>query len=127
MLEGVEGPSALADLAGWWPDLSLERKIELLETVDVEARAELVLGWVRDALAEAEVANTISREVNEGMEERQREFLLRQQLAAIRKELGEGDDEEDLAEQFRAAIAEPRPDRRDPSRTSTGRSTGSSA
>ncbi len=106
VLEGVDGPSALADLAGWWPDLSLERKVELLETVDVEARVELVLGWVKDALAEAEVAATISREVNEGMEERQREFLLRQQLAAIRKELGEGDDEEDLAAQFRATVAE---------------------
>ena len=106
VLRGVDGPSALADLAGWWPDLPMERKVELLETVDVEARVELVLAWVQDALAEAEVANTISREVNEGMEERQREFLLRQQLAAIRKELGEGEDEEDLAEQFRAAIAD---------------------
>ena len=106
VLRGVDGPSALADLAGWWPDLPMERKVELLETVDVEVRVELVLTWVRDALAEAEVANTISREVNEGMEERQREFLLRQQLAAIKKELGEGDDEEDLAEQFRAAIAD---------------------
>jgi ATP-dependent Lon protease len=106
VLDEVDGPSGLADLAGWWPDLALERKVELLETVDVEARVELVLGWVRDALAEAEVATTIAREVNEGMEERQREFLLRQQLAAIRKELGEGDDEEDLAESFRAKVAE---------------------
>ncbi len=106
VLNGVEGPSALADLAGWWPDLPMERKVELLETVDVEARAELVLGWVKDALAEAEVATTISREVNEGLEDRQREFLLRQQLAAIRKELGEGDDEEDLATQFRTTVAE---------------------
>lgn len=105
VLNGVEGPSALADLAGWWPDLSMERKVELLETVDVEARAELVLGWVRDAVAEAEVASTISREVNEGIEERQREFLLREQLAAIRKELGEGDDDEDLAARFRETVA----------------------
>ncbi len=105
VLDGVDGPSALADLAGWWPDLSMERKVELLETVDVEARAELVLGWVKDALAEAEVAKTISRQVNEGLEGHQREFLLRQQLAAIRKELGEGDDEEDLAEQFLTTAA----------------------
>ncbi|MGK2928157.1 MAG: endopeptidase La [Acidimicrobiales bacterium] len=106
VLDGVEGPSALADLAGWWPDLSLERKVELLETVDVEARVELVLGWVKDALTEAEVASKISREVNEGMEDRQREFLLRQQLAAIKKELGESDDDEDPAEQFRATVAD---------------------
>jgi ATP-dependent Lon protease len=105
VLRGVEGPSALADLAGWWPDLSLERKVELLETVDVEARVELVLGWVEDALAEVEVASAINREVNEGLQEREREFLLRQQLAAIKKELGEGGDEEDLAEGFRATVA----------------------
>jgi len=105
VLDEVDGPSALADLAGWWPDLDLDRKVELLETVHVEARVELVLGWVRDALAEAEVATTIRRQVDEGMEERQREFLLRQQLDAIRKELGEGDDE-DLAATFRAKLAE---------------------
>ncbi len=106
VLDEVDGPSGLADLAGWWPDLAIERKVELLETVDVEARVELVLAWVRDALAEAEVATSIAREVNEGMEERQREFLLRQQLDAIKKELGEGGDEEDLAARFRARLAE---------------------
>ena len=106
VLDEVDGPSGLADLAGWWPDLAIERKVELLETVDVEARVELVLGWVRDALAEAEVATTIAREVSDGMEQRQREFLLRQQLEAIKKELGEGGDEEDLAAQFRARLAE---------------------
>src|SRR5690606_12217157 len=37
-LRGADEPGALADLAGWWPDLSFERKVELLETVDVEAR-----------------------------------------------------------------------------------------
>ncbi|HEX4901479.1 MAG TPA: endopeptidase La [Acidimicrobiales bacterium] len=106
VLDEVDGPSALADLAGWWPDLALERKVELLETVDVRARVELVLGWVRDALAEAEVATTIRSQVEEGMEARQREFLLRQQLEAIRKELGEGGDDEDLAATFRARLAE---------------------
>jgi ATP-dependent Lon protease len=106
VLDEVDGPSGLADLAGWWPDLAIERKVELLETVDVEARVELVLAWVRDALAEAEVARSIRSQVEEGMEARQREFLLRQQLDAIRKELGEGGDDEDLAATFRARLAE---------------------
>jgi len=106
VLDEVDGPSGLADLAGWWPDLAIERKVELLETVDVEARVELVLGWVRDALAEAEVATSIAREVNEGMEQRQRDFLLRQQLEAIKKELGEGGDEEDVLAELRAKVAE---------------------
>src|SRR5262245_7362462 len=96
VLRGVDDPSALADLVGWWPDLSVERKVELLETLDLQARLTLVLGWVRDALAEHELAEKIRHDVSEGMESRQREFLLRQQMEAIRKELGE-DDEDSVA------------------------------
>jgi len=90
-LNGVTDPGALADTAGWWPDLSTERKVELLETLDVEARLERVVQWARDALGELELTEKIRTEVTDGMEQQQREFLLRQQLAAIRKELGEGD------------------------------------
>jgi ATP-dependent Lon protease len=104
-LRGADEPGALADLAGWWPDLSFERKVELLETVDVETRVEKVLGWTKEALAELEVAKSIRDDVAEGMEKTQREYLLRQQLAAIRKELGEGEDGEDLIESYRAQLA----------------------
>jgi ATP-dependent Lon protease len=93
VLRGVDDPSTLADLVGWWPDLSVERKVELLETLDLQARLTLVLGWVRDALAEHELAEKIRHDVSEGMESRQREFLLRQQMEAIRKELGEDDED----------------------------------
>ena len=93
MLRGVDEPGALADLVGWWPDLSVERKVELLETLDLPDRLTLVLGWVKDALAEHELAEKIRNDVTEGMEGRQREFLLRQQMDAIRKELGEDDDD----------------------------------
>ncbi len=94
VLRGVDEPSALADLVGWWPDLAVERKIELLETLDLGDRLTLVLGWVKDALAEHELTEKIRNDVSEGLESRQREFLLRQQMDAIRKELGEdGDDD----------------------------------
>jgi ATP-dependent Lon protease len=94
VLRGVDEPSALADLVGWWPDLAVERKIELLETLDLGERLTLVLGWVKDALAEHELTEKIRNDVSEGLESRQREFLLRQQMEAIRKELGEdGDDD----------------------------------
>ncbi|HEY7068506.1 MAG TPA: endopeptidase La [Acidimicrobiales bacterium] len=94
VLRGVDEPSALADLVGWWPDLAVERKIELLETLELPDRLTLVLGWVKDALAEHELAEKIRSDVSEGLESRQREFLLRQQMEAIRKELGEdGDDD----------------------------------
>jgi ATP-dependent Lon protease len=106
LLRDVETPGALADTAGWWPDLSIERKVDLLETVDVDTRLEKVIAWTKEALAEYELADKIRTDVTDGMEKQQREFLLRQQLAAIRKELGDDADEADAAEQFRAKLAE---------------------
>ena len=56
-------------------------------------RLEHVVKWTKEHVAEQEVSEKISQDVREGMEKTQREFLLRQQLAAIRKELGEGEPE----------------------------------
>jgi len=106
VLRGVDEPGALADLAGWWPDLSFQRKVELLETVDVDERLTKVLGWAKEALAELELSERIRQDVSEGLEKNQREFLLRQQMAAIRKELGEDGEEEDLIEGYRTRLAE---------------------
>jgi ATP-dependent Lon protease len=107
VLRGVDGPAALADLVGWWPDLSVERKVELLETLDLPDRLTLVLSWVKDALAEHELTQKIRNDVTEGLEDRQREFLLRQQMDAIRKELGEDDDDSVAGYRERlAALAE---------------------
>ena len=94
LLRQIDEPGRLADMAGYWPELSLERKVELLETIDPGRRLELVLGWAREVLAELELKDRIRTDVAEGMERTQREYLLRQQLAAIRKELGEGGDGE---------------------------------
>jgi ATP-dependent Lon protease len=102
-LRGMTDPSQIADTSGYSPDLSFERKVQVLETVDVEARLELVTGWARETLAEIELKDRIRTDVSEGMEQRQREFLLREQLGAIRKELGE-DGEEDVVETYRAKI-----------------------
>ena len=102
MIRAIDRPSQLADMAGYSPDLSLERKVELLETLDVEARLQKLIGWTREILAEASLKDKIRNEVNEGMEKRQREFLLRQQLEAIKRELGEG--EADIAADYRAKI-----------------------
>jgi ATP-dependent Lon protease len=98
-------PSAIADAAGYAPYLSADRKRELLETPDVERRLETVIDWTREHLAEVDVADKISEDVREGMEKSQREFLLRQQLAAIRKELGEGEAQsQGGAEDYRARV-----------------------
>jgi ATP-dependent Lon protease len=101
-VQKITDPSELADMAGYAPYLSDEQKRELLETPDVEARLTLVLGWAREHLAELEVSEKIRDDVREGMDKRQREFLLREQLAAIRKELGE--DEPDGAEDYRTRV-----------------------
>ena len=101
-VEKMTDPSALADSAGWAPYLTNEQKREVLETPDVTARLELLIGWTRDHLAEMDVSEKIGNDVREGMEKSQREFLLRQQLAAIRKELGEG--EPDGADDFRTRV-----------------------
>ena len=86
-------PSAIADAAGYAPYLSNDRKRELLETPDVEERLTVLLEWTKEHLAEQEITDKIGEDVREGMEKNQREFLLRQQLDAIRKELGEGEPE----------------------------------
>jgi ATP-dependent Lon protease len=94
-LREVSEPSRLADVAGYSPDLSLLQKVEVLETLDVEARLRLVLGWARDTLADLTLRERIKTDVEEGMEKTQREFLLRRQLESIRKELGQLSDGDD--------------------------------
>jgi ATP-dependent Lon protease len=106
LLRTTTEPGALADGFGAWSDMPTERKVELLEATETEARVERALEWARDALAEHEVTEKIRQEVGEGMEKQQREFLLRQQLQAIRKELGEGADDGNTVEELRQKVAE---------------------
>ena len=104
-LRGINDPGQMADTSGYSPDLSFDQKVEVLETLDVEARLGKVVEWARDVLAELTLKDKIRSEVQEGMEKNQREFILRQQMEAIRKELGEGG-EEDVVEEYRRKIAE---------------------
>jgi ATP-dependent Lon protease len=103
-LRGIREPGAVADMSLYSPDLSLAQKLEVLETVDVEARLRKVLGWAREVLADLTVRDEINREVSEGFEKQQREAVLRRQMEQIRSELGDG--EEDLVAGYRARLAE---------------------
>ncbi|TFV86140.1 endopeptidase La [Blastococcus sp. CT_GayMR16] len=111
LIDGVQrltDPSAVADTAGYAAYLDADQKLTLLETANVILRLELAIRWAREHLAELDVAETIRKDVQEGMDHRQREFLLRQQLAAVRKELrelagGEGDEPADLRSRVEAA------------------------
>ncbi|WP_433757830.1 endopeptidase La [Nocardia sp. CA-135398] len=95
-------PSAIADTAGYAPYLTADEKRELLETPDTAQRLTKLIEWTKAHIAEAEITEKISEDVREGMEKSQREFLLRQQLNAIRKELGE--DEPDGADDYRTRV-----------------------
>jgi ATP-dependent Lon protease len=101
-VQQITDPGQLADTAGWASYLDLEHKARLLAEVDVVKRLEMLIEWTREHVAEQEVSEKISKDVREGMEKTQREFLLRQQLAAIRKELGE--DEPDGADDYRTRV-----------------------
>jgi ATP-dependent Lon protease len=98
----ITDPSALADTAGYASYLTDVQKRQLLETEDVGHRLQLLIDWTGDLLAEVEVNDKIADDVRSGMEKTQKEFLLRQQLAAIRKELGEG--EPDGSDDYRARV-----------------------
>ncbi|MFY2790034.1 endopeptidase La [Rhodococcus sp. MALMAid1271] len=95
-------PGAIADTAGYASYLTDVQKRDLLETPDVAARLSSLIEWTKAHLAEIEVNDKISGDVRDGMEKTQKEFLLRQQLAAIRKELGE--DEPDGADDYRGRV-----------------------
>jgi ATP-dependent Lon protease len=94
--------SALADTSGYASYLTDTQKRQLVETTDVAERLRVLIGWLSEHLAEVEVNDKIAEDVREGMDKQQKEFLLRQQLAAIRKELGEG--EPDGSDDYRARI-----------------------
>jgi ATP-dependent Lon protease len=101
-VQQITDPGQLADTAGWASYLDLDHKAQLLAETDVVRRLELLIEWTREHVAEQEVSEKISNDVREGMEKTQREFLLRQQLAAIRKELGE--DEPEGADDYRTRV-----------------------
>src|SRR4051794_39185514 len=94
-VQKMTDPSELADAAGYASWVETSEKLRLLETVDVVERLEFLLEKATAYLAEMEVSEKIASDVREGMEKSQREYLLRQQLAAIRKELGELSGDED--------------------------------
>ena len=104
-LRGLSDPGQVADTAGYSPDLSIEQKVEVLETLDVEQRLEKVLDWAKEVLAELELKDKIRTDVRDGMEKNQREYILRQQMDAIRKELGD-ESGEGIVEEYRKKIAD---------------------
>ena len=90
-VRSITDPGALADTAGYSPDLNIDQKIELLESLDVVERLTLALRFQQERLAELRVRKRIRDDVESGAQKQQREYFLRRQMDAIRKELGENE------------------------------------
>jgi len=99
----IDNPSRLADLAAYSPDLDLEQKVEILEALDIRSRLGKLIGWMREGLADLELRRRVRDQAAERIDKSQRDYLLRQQLEAIKKELGE---EGDAASDYRSRLAE---------------------
>ena len=104
ILRTIADPGQLADAVTTWSEADLEHHVAVLAAIDIGERIDLVTEWAKGHMAELLVTAQIRADVTEGVDKQQREYVLRQQLAAIRKELGEGDD--DVVGQYRAKLAE---------------------
>ena len=102
-LLAMDSPSQLADLAVYSPDLTLEQKVELLEALDIRHRLGLLIEWMREVLADQELRRKVRDDASERIEKSQRDYILRQQLEAIKKELGE---EGDVTSEYRTKLDE---------------------
>jgi ATP-dependent Lon protease len=102
-VRSITEAGALADTAGYSPDLNFMQKLQLLETVDVVERLALAVQFQRERLAELQVRKRIHDDVEDGAQKQQREYFLRRQMEAIRKELGENDGS--VVDEYRDKIA----------------------
>jgi ATP-dependent Lon protease len=91
-IQNIAEPGALADLAVSYMDIKPEEKQEILETVDVSARMEKVSRLLAQRLEVLRLSAEIGKQTKAALDERQREVLLREQMAAIQKQLGEGEE-----------------------------------
>ncbi|MFL6711412.1 MAG: endopeptidase La, partial [Sulfurifustis sp.] len=105
-IEAVASGSALADLIASFMDISPAEKQEVLETLDVQERLEKVAQLLTHRIAVLKLTHEISEQTKESMDQRQREFLLREQLKTIQKELGETDGKGAEIEELTKAIAD---------------------
>ena len=91
-VQSVTSAPALADLIASFMDISPAEKQEILETIDIQRRLERVSALLGYRIEVLRLSRQINEQTKEKLDDRQREFLLREQLKTIQKELGEGDD-----------------------------------
>jgi ATP-dependent Lon protease len=107
-VEAADTPSTLADLVTSFMDLKPEEKQEVLETFDVERRLNRVSELLAHRLAVLRLSQEIDKQTKAAMNKRQREFMLREQLKTIQRELGELEPRALELEELGKAVAEAR-------------------
>ncbi|MCK1475597.1 endopeptidase La [Bradyrhizobium sp. 197] len=105
MFQSTTAPGALADLATSFMDIKAQDKQEVLETIDLALRVEKVSKHLAERLEVLRISNEIGQQTRASFDERQREAILREQMATIQRQLGEGDGKAAEVAELTAAIA----------------------
>ncbi|TQF29083.1 endopeptidase La [Bradyrhizobium sp. UNPA324] len=105
MFQGTSAPGALADLATSFMDIKPQDKQEVLETIDLVLRVEKVSKHLAERLEVLRISNEIGQKTKASFDERQREAILREQMATIQRQLGEGDGKAAEVAELTSAIA----------------------
>jgi len=105
-IENAHSPGALADLVTSFADFKPDEKQQVLEALDLESRLKLTSRLLSHQLEVLRLTRQIEAQTKESMDKRQREYLLREQLQTIQKELGEADEKELEIQELEEAIAE---------------------
>lgn len=105
-VQSTDSPAMLTDLVAAYMDLKPEEKQQILELSDVRARMERLGEWLGHRIEVLKLSQRISEQTRQSMDERQREYMLREQLRTIQKELGEGDEKSAEIEALSRAIDE---------------------
>jgi len=100
----ISEPGLLADMVAYSPDLSTEQRMELLQTSDVLERLKLVSNFLGRQIEILELKGRIQSEVKSEMDKTQREYILREQLKAIQRELGEEDPQQAEINELREKV-----------------------
>lgn len=106
MFQSTTAPGALADLATSFMDIKPQDKQEVLETIDLSLRVEKVSKHLAERLEVLRISNEIGQKTRASFDERQREAILREQMATIQRQLGEGDGKAAEVAELNAAIAQ---------------------
>jgi ATP-dependent Lon protease len=108
VFQSTTSPAALADLATSYMDIKPQEKQEILETMDLSKRMERVSTFLAERLEVLRLTNEIGQKTKAAFDERQREAILREQMATIQRQLGEGDGKAQEVAELTEAIAKAR-------------------